>query len=102
MRIPTHQAWWLGMKRPAPRADGEHERLMQLPEVRQRLDEMISRHYTDWPDRKIPALGRRTPREPIPEAVAALVAQIERDGRRHSPPLDAEIVAMLRRELGLG
>jgi uncharacterized protein (DUF2384 family) len=92
--------------RPDPRADSEHERLMQLPEVRQQLDEMLARHYRDWLDSKIPALGNRTPRKAVRdpdgrEAVMALIAQIERDGARQSPPLDAGIVAMLRRELGL-
>ena len=35
------------------------------------------------------------------EAVEALIAQMERDGARQSPPLDPWIPAMLRRELGL-
>ncbi len=93
-------------ERPAPRADGEHERLMQRPEVRAHLDAMLRQHYTGWLDSKLPALGERTPREAIRdrdgrEAVAALIAQIERDGARHVPPLDAGIPDMLRRELGL-
>jgi SEC-C motif-containing protein len=91
---------------PTPSADREHERLAQLPEVRQHLNEMLMRHYSDWLESKLPALGERTPREAVRdrdgrEAVAGLIAQIERDGARHSPPLDAEITAMLRRELGL-
>ena len=93
-------------ERPAPRADGEHERLMQRPEVRAHLDAMLRQHYTGWLDSKLPALGERTPREAIRdrdgrEAVAALIAQIERVGARHVPPLDAGIPDMLRRELGL-
>jgi hypothetical protein len=35
------------------------------------------------------------------EAVEALIAQMERDGAKQSPPLDPGIPAMLRRELGL-
>ena len=92
---------------PAHQDDSEHERLMQMPEVRQQLAEMLLRHYTDWLDTKVPMLGNRTPRKAVRdpdgrEAVAALIAQIERDGARQSPPLDPGIPAMLRRELGLG
>ncbi len=92
--------------RPAHKDDSEHERLMQMPEVRQQLAEMLMRHYTDWLDNKVPLLGNRTPREAVQdcdgrEAVEALIAQMERDGTRQSPPLDPGIPAMLRRELGL-
>jgi hypothetical protein len=57
-------------------------------------------------DTAIPALGGKSPREAVRdadgrEAVAALIAQIERGGARQSPPLDAAVPAMLRRELGL-
>jgi SEC-C motif-containing protein len=93
--------------RPAHKDDNEHERLMQMPEVRQQVAEMLMRHYTDWLGTKVPLLGERTPREAVRdrdgrEAVAALIVQIERDGGGQSPPLDPEIPAMLRRELGLG
>lgn len=92
---------------PAQKDDSEHERLMQIPEVRQQLAEMLMRHYTEWLDTKLPALGERTPRKAVRdrdgrEAVEALIAQMERDGARQSPPLDPGIPAMLRRELGLG
>ncbi len=92
---------------PAHKGDSEHERLMQIPEVRQRLAEMLMRHYTDWLDTKVPLLGNRTPRKAVRdrdgrEAVDAMIAQMERDGARQSPPLDPGIPAMLRRELGLG
>ncbi len=92
---------------PAPKNDGEQERLMQMPEVRQHLAQMLMQHYTQWLETELPALGERTPREAARdrdgrEAVGALIAQIERDGARQAPPLDPEIPAMLRRELGLG
>jgi len=53
------------------------------------------------------ALGNRTPRKAVRdrdgrEAVEALVAQIERDGKHMSPPLAADIVRELRETLGLG
>ena len=92
---------------PARKDDSEHERLMQIPEVREKLAEMSMRHYTEWLDTRIPLLNERTPRDAVRdrdgcEAVMALIAQIERDGARQSPPLDPAIPAMLRRELGLG
>ena len=91
---------------PSPREGSEHERLMQVPEVRRQLQEMLMRHYTDWLTTAVPALGGLTPREAVRdrdgrEAVAAMVAQLERDGTRQSPPLDPAVPAMLRRELGL-
>lgn len=93
--------------RPPRKEDSEHERLAQLPEVRERITEVLKRHYTGWLDTRIPLLGDRTPRDAVRdrdgrEAVAALITQMERDGANHSPPLDPEIPAMLRRELGLG
>ena len=92
---------------PAHKGDSEHERLMRIPEVHQQFAEMRMRHYTEWLDTKVPMLGNRTPRKAVRdrdgrEAVEALIAQMERDGARQSPPLDPEIPAMLRRELGLG
>lgn len=79
---------------------------MQLPEVREKLREMLLGHYTGWLDTELPILGKRTPREAVRdtdgrEAVEALIAQIERDAQRKTPPLDAEITQRLRRELGL-
>ncbi len=93
--------------RPAHKGESEHERLMQIPEVRLQFAEMRMRHYTEWLDTSIPLLNGRTPRDAVRdrdgrEAVAALIAQIERDGVRQSPPLDPGIPVMLRRELGLG
>ncbi len=36
--------------RPAPKGESEHERLMQIPEVRRQFVEMRMRHYTEWLD----------------------------------------------------
>jgi hypothetical protein len=79
---------------------------MQLPEVREKLREMLLGHYTGWLDTKLPILGNRTPRQTVRdadgrEAVEALIAQIERDAQKQTPPLDPGITQMLRRELGL-
>jgi hypothetical protein len=86
-----------------PSAD---EELMQRPEVREKLREALLGHYTGWLDTELPILGKRTPRQAVrdadgSEAVEALIAQIERDAQKKTPPLDPDITQMLRRELGL-
>ena len=90
----------------APTKPSEHEELMQLPEVREKLREMLLGHYTAWLDTELPVLGNRTPRQVVHdadgrEAVEALISQIERDAQKKTPPLDLGITQMLRRELGL-
>jgi hypothetical protein len=67
-----------------PKHDKEHEELMQLPEVREQLTEMICRHWESWIDQKIPALGNKTPQQAVKskdgrEAVEALLRDAERD-----------------------
>ena len=70
------------------------------------LREMLLGHYTGWLDTELPILGNRTPRQAVRdadgrEAVEALIAQMERDAQKKTPPLDPGITQMLRRELGL-
>jgi len=91
---------------PGPAKRSEHDELMQLPEVREKLREMLLGHYTGWLDTELPILGNRTPRQAVRdsdgrEAVEALIAQMERDAQKKTPPLDLEITQMLRRELDL-
>jgi hypothetical protein len=91
---------------PEPAKRSEHEELMQLPEVREKLREMLLGHYTGWLDTELPILGNRTPRQAVldadgREAVEALISQMERDAQKKTPPLDLEITQMLRRELDL-
>ena len=91
---------------PEPAKRSEHEQLMQLPEVREKLREVLLGHYTGWLDTELPVLGNRTPRQVVRdadgrEAVEALIAQIERDAQKKTPPLDPAITQMLRREPGL-
>ena len=91
---------------PEPAKQSGQEELMQQPEVREKLREMLLGHYTAWLDTELPVLQNRTPRETVRdadgrEAVEALIAQIERDAQKSTPPLDAGITLMLRGELGL-
>lgn len=87
-------------------ASPEAAALAAMPEVKQAVDAMLTRHYASWVNEPLPALGGRTPLEAVVnadgrEAVAALVAQIERDGGRMQPPLDPAIVRRMRETLGL-
>jgi len=80
--------------------------LAALPEVKRAVDAMLAKHYESWVNERLPALGGRTPLQAVAdadgrEAVAALVAQLERDGERMRPPLDPTIVQRMRERLGL-
>jgi hypothetical protein len=84
----------------------EEDALAELPEVKAKVREMMARHYEQWVNDSIPALGGRTPLEAVRdpagrEEVEALVRQAERDGARMRPPLDPEIIRQLRERLRL-
>ncbi|MEJ2040504.1 MAG: DUF2384 domain-containing protein [Desulfosarcinaceae bacterium] len=71
----------------------EHDDLMQLPEVRERLAEMMNQHWESWVDQEIPALGGKTPKQAVKtadgrEAVEALLKDAER--ARGQDPFTAE------------
>jgi len=71
----------------------EHRELMQHPEVREHLSEIMSRHWEAWVDQEIPALGGKTPKEAVQtpvgrEAVEALFKDAER--HRGQDPLTEE------------
>lgn len=92
------------------RTSGAHaaddDDLAANPEIRAQLTEMMSMHYDRWLKEKIPALRGKTPLQAVKdpdtrEMVEALVSQIERDGLRMTPPLDASIPRRLRERLGL-
>jgi hypothetical protein len=65
------------------RKGSEKNLLMQNPEVRRQLADIIHRQWEGWIDEKIPALGGRTPRRMVKtkegrESVQALLADAER------------------------
>lgn len=85
-------------------SEGESD-LMQLPEVQERMREMLVGHYETWPDIALPALKGKTPREACKtkrgrERVAALVDEIEYNSARQ-PGFDPGIIDRLRKDLGL-
>ncbi|HMM53543.1 MAG TPA: SEC-C metal-binding domain-containing protein [Candidatus Desulfobacillus sp.] len=87
------------------RAAGELEALNAQPEVRAMLAEEMRRHYREWLDMKIPALGNKTPRQAVKsrdgrELVEGLLLQMERQSE-NLPAFDPAIVLELREALGL-
>jgi hypothetical protein len=81
---------------------------MQLPEVREHLEEFLRKHWEGWAYQPIPALRGKTPSEAVSsadgrEAVEALLRDAERD--RGNDPFIAEAnrkgVRRVRKLLGL-
>ncbi|MCC6533911.1 MAG: DUF2384 domain-containing protein [Burkholderiales bacterium] len=80
--------------------------LAQLPEVRAKLAEMITAHWSRWVDQPIPMLGGHTPMQAVQDAderevVESLVMHAERHGRLMDPPTDEAVFRRLRERLEL-
>ncbi len=76
-----------------------------LPEAQEMLREMKERHYADWADRPLPALGGKTAHEAVRSArgreqVDALLKDIEHR-EATLPAAERFDVSALRRALGL-
>jgi hypothetical protein len=87
-------------------ASEEHNRLAELPEVREKISAMMAAHWEHWVDQPIPILGNRTPMEAVKdpdgrEIVESLVMQAERTGRSPNLPTDEAVFRRLRERLGL-
>ena len=85
--------------------EAEHERLQQQPEVQDYFRQQGERHWEEWLDTRLPALGNRTPRQAActshgRERLEALFADFswKVDG---APLLMAPDVSSLRAKLGL-
>ena len=81
-----------------------HEELQNLPEIKQKLSEMSSKHWQSWLDEALPALKNETPREaakhPIgQERLQALLWDFEH--KRKAESEFAPDVGLLRKALGL-
>jgi hypothetical protein len=88
--------------------DSDQEKLMQMPEVREQMDKMLSAHWKNWIDEKIPALGHMTPRQAVKdpdgrESVEALLLDAERsmDANKQMRDAGKAVVVEARRRLGL-
>jgi High potential iron-sulfur protein/Protein of unknown function (DUF2384) len=84
----------LGLQPPADMKDSakERERLNALPDVRERVNEMLTAHYDSWATQKIPALNNRRPIDVVTgasgrEKVEVLLNQMERDTLRMMPEI---------------
>jgi len=85
------------------------EELMNSPEVRQQVEEMMRRHWEQWPDIEIPALQGKTPRQAVQDElgrgqVEALLEDAERHCRNSTGAMaecGLESLLLVWRELGL-
>jgi len=87
-------------------ASEESERLAQLPEVREKISEMMAAHWEHWVNEPLPILGGRTPIDAVKdpdgrEIVESLVIQAERNGRSPNLQTDENVFRRLRGRLGL-
>ncbi len=87
-------------------ASEESERLAQLPEVREKISEMMAAHWEHWVNEPLPILGGRTPIDAVKdpdgrEIVESLVVQAERNGRSPNLQTDENVFRRLQGRLGL-
>jgi hypothetical protein len=80
--------------------------LAELPEVKQKVAEMLAAHWDRWVDQTLPALSGRTPMQAVQdpdgrEIVESLLVQAERYGRAMNPPTDEAVFRRVRERLGL-
>ncbi|MEE8398277.1 MAG: SEC-C metal-binding domain-containing protein [Desulfobacterales bacterium] len=92
----------------SPDEGRSHDELMQIPEVRQHMEDMLNAHWEDWVDHEIPALGGQTPREAVKtadgrESVEALLLDAERHemSDEFSTAVTLEAIAKTRKQLKL-
>ena len=90
-------------------ADGPgQDELMQLPEVRRQIEQMMKADWNGWVDKKLSALGNQTPRQAVKtadgrEKVEALLLDARRNAEKDSvmSAIVPDIFNTVRRRLGL-
>ena len=80
--------------------------LLQSAETDQVAEELLRRHYSQWPDDRLPALQGQTPRQAVRTRggrakVEALLSQFERSSRGAFTGPMPELLDEIRRSLGL-
>ncbi|MBW1699336.1 MAG: SEC-C domain-containing protein [Deltaproteobacteria bacterium] len=87
---------------------GEKKNLLQIPEVQNKMAQLIQAHWDSWINEKIPALGGKTPRQAVKtadgrESVEALLLDAERHSYPDNQIADIEQAAIdqVRHRLGL-
>jgi hypothetical protein len=91
---------------PSTDASVTHEELMDRPEVRAHIDEMMRNHWSKWPDIELPALHGKTPRQAVRDElgrqlVNALLEDAERSCRAANGAMGSlDNLRMVRRVLG--
>lgn len=98
------------MMREPPPSDSDnrkHEDLMNHPEIKAKIEQMMRKHWEAWPDMEIPALQGKTPRQAVRDdlgrrQVSALLEDAEKNCRESNGDLGSmEVLEWVRRELGL-
>ncbi|MBW1730634.1 MAG: SEC-C domain-containing protein [Deltaproteobacteria bacterium] len=86
----------------------DHDDLMEIPEVREKLEQMMAQHWDDWIDEEIPALGGKTPRQAVKtrdgrESVEALLLDAQRHAARDRRMGEFELACIkeVQKKLGL-
>jgi hypothetical protein len=84
----------------------EREELNNSPEVQEQLAKLMSQHYREWVNQKLPALKGKTPLQAVKtqdgkEMVEALILELQRSSKRANQPIAPAIIAELRERLGL-
>ena len=92
---------------PSDTRDMDDEELMQQPEIRAQIKEMMRKHWEAWPDMELPALNGRTPRQAVQtelgrKQVSALLEEAEMTARENHQRLESlENIQRVRSPLGL-
>jgi hypothetical protein len=82
------------------------QELMENPEVRAQVENLLRRQYANWKHESIPALGNRTPIEAMQDAegremVESLLAYYERGFAEQFPWMAESPIAAMRKDIGL-
>jgi len=87
-------------------ATEEHNRLAELPEVREKVAEMLEAHWEHWVEKPIPIRGNRTPMDAVKDRdgrqmVESLLVAGERHARSGNLPPHEHLFQRVRERLGL-